>query len=247
KTWEQRQFTGSCTGFGGAPWKLRNSEGGGRFMTVLDATKNSVNNAFADMASQVDMCGIFQGAEALGVTKANGEPLGITPAAVIGTNEVAPLSMAAAFAAFSADGIYCDPVAITAIEDREGNPLPVPSANCRQPITPQLAAGVTYSLSQVWSGTASSIRRLPDGRPASGKTGTTSENEHTWFVGYTRQLSTAVWVGHPDGTYSMQGQTINGRTYYRGPYGSSIAAPAWRAFMEPASAGMEVLGFPEGS
>lgn len=244
RTWKMSDFQASCTGLGGSSWKPNNAEGGGNFMTVLDATKNSVNNAYVDMASQVDLCGVFQGAEEIGIHRADGNPIQVVPSAVLGTNEIAPLTMAASFASFSADGIYCDPIAIASVVDRDGNALAVPEAGCRQAITPQLAAGVTYGLSQVWSGTASRIQRLPDGRPASGKTGTTSENEHTWFVGYTKQLSTAVWVGHAEGMIPMQRVEINGR-YYRNVYGSSIAAPAWRAFMAPASETMRVVGFPE--
>ncbi|MCV2393179.1 penicillin-binding protein [Actinotalea sp. M2MS4P-6] len=245
QTWKLGEFdASSCgVGFANTDWKLRNSEGGAGFMTVLDATRNSVNNAFADMASQVDLCGIFQGAQDLGVHTGSGNDLTVTPANVIGTDYIAPLTMASAFAAFSADGVFCTPIAIESITDADGNDVPVPDAGCHQAITPELARAVTYALSFVWTGTAKNVPRLSDNRPASGKTGTTSENEHTWFVGFTRQMATAVWVGHPDGTYSMHQQTINGKVYWNGPYGSSIAAPAWRAFMEPASQGMEVLGF----
>ncbi len=210
-------------------------------MTVLDATRNSVNNGFADMATQLDLCGIFKGAQELGVHTGSGGDLTITPANVIGTDDIAPLTMAAAFAAFSADGTFCSPIAISSIEDRNGKSIPVPDAGCRQAISPQLARAVTYGLSFVWSGTARNVPRLPNGRPASGKTGTTSANEHTWFVGYTKQMSTAVWVGHPQGMIPMQNEKINGVTR-RNVYGSTIAAPAWRAFMAPASVGMPVSG-----
>jgi membrane peptidoglycan carboxypeptidase len=242
KTYQMSQFHGSCTGFGGKPWKLRNSEGGAGLMTVLDATRNSVNNGFADMATQLDMCGIFKGAQELGVHTGSGGDLTITPANVIGTDDIAPLTMAAAFAAFSADGTFCSPIAISSIEDRNGKSLPVPDAGCRQAISPELARAVTYGLSFVWTGTARNVKVLPNGRPASGKTGTTSANEHTWFVGYTKQMSTAVWVGHPQGMIPMQNEKINGVTR-RNVYGSTIAAPAWRAFMAPASEGMPVERF----
>lgn len=246
KTWKLNVFHGSCPEVmaAGKDWKLKNSEGGAGFMTVLDATKDSVNNAYADMASQLDMCGIFQGAQELGVFQGNGDPLQMYPSSVIGAaNDVTPLSMATAFAAFSADGMLCSPIAITAIEDTDGNPVPVPDAGCHQAITSELAAGVTYGLSQVWKGTGSKMEKLPDGRPASGKTGTTTLNEHTWFVGYTKQMSTAVWVGDPNARRSMNKQTINGKYFKNGPYGASIAGPAWSDFMIPASAGMPIVGF----
>ena len=243
KTYKFSQFNAPCTGLGTDTWKPGNAEGNGTFMTVADATKNSVNNAFVDMATQLDLCAIFQGAAELGVHTSLGEAPQVVPSNVLGTDNVAPLTMAAAFAAFSADGTFCEPIAITSVEDANGTSLEVPSANCRQAITPQLAHAMSYGMSEVWNGTAKSVPRLPDGRSASGKTGTTSENEYTWFVGYTAQLSTAVWVGHAEGFIPMQRATIGG-TYFRNVYGSSIAAPAWRAFMAPASEGMPVIGFP---
>ncbi len=240
------EFNASCTGFGGGVYKFGNAEGSGGFMSALDATKNSVNSAYIEMATNLDLCKIFSGAAELGVHKANGDPVDVLPSNVIGSAEIAPLAMAAAFASWSADGVFCEPIAITAVEDADGTALPVPSANCRQAITPELARAMNYGLSQVWNGTGKAIGRLPDGRPASGKTGTTSQNEHTWFVGYTAQMATAVWVGHSEGMIPMQRVTIGG-TYYRNVYGATLAGKAWRAFMEPASAGMPVVDFPSAS
>lgn len=242
RTYQMSEFNAPCTGLGNSQWKLRNSEGGPGFMTVLDATRNSVNNAFADMATQLDLCKIFEGAQELGVHTATGGDLTVVPSNIIGADSIAPLTMAAAFAAFSADGMFCEPIAIEKVEGPDGKELAVPDANCRQAISPELARAVTYGLSFVWDGTAKNVPRLPGGRPASGKTGTTNENEYTWFVGFTKQLSTAVWVGHPDSFTPMQDQYING-IWRKRVFGSTIAAPAWRAFMAPASEGMPVEKF----
>jgi membrane peptidoglycan carboxypeptidase len=223
------------------PWNLGNSEGGKGVMSVLDATRNSVNNAYADIAAELDLCDIMNGAAEIGVHTGAGNPPSANPANVIGTDSIAPLTMAAAFASFASGGVYCDPVAILSVVDSDGESLPVPAANCRQAIAPDIAATMNYTLSQVWSGTGRSIGAL-SGRPSAGKTGTTSENEHTWFVGYTPQISTAVWVGFPDSMTPVQNITINGRPY-RNVYGSSIAGPTWKRFMERAHAGREVAGF----
>jgi membrane peptidoglycan carboxypeptidase len=228
------------------PWRLGNSEGGKGVMSVLDATRNSVNNAYADIAAELDLCDIMNGAAEIGVHKAGGlagdGPFDPIPANVIGSQSIAPLTMAAAFASFASGGVYCDPVAILSVVDSNAEPLPVPAANCRQAIAPDIASAMNYTLSQVWSGTGRPIGALAGGRPSAGKTGTTSANEHTWFVGYTPQIATAVWVGFPDSMTPMQRITINGRSY-RNVYGSSIAGPTWRRFMERAHAGREVVGF----
>ena len=245
RTWRQNEFTVCGAPAVGGDWRLRNSEGGSGVMTVLDATRRSVNNGFADMASQLDLCDIMNGAAELGVHLPGGGsgegPYRAFPANIIGSDSIAPLTMANAFATFASGGVYCDPIAITSIRNRAGEELPIPSANCRQAIDPGIAAAMNYTLSHVWTGTGRPIGALPD-RVAAGKTGTTSENEHTWFVGYTPQLSAAVWVGFPDANRPMQRININGSTY-RNVYGSSVAGPTWRRFMVRANTFFPAAGF----
>ena len=243
----ENEFVACGARLGSKPWPLGNSEGGQGIMTVLDATRNSVNNAYADIASQLDLCNIMTGAEEIGVHLAGGiagdGPFGAIPSNVIGTDSIAPLTMAASFATFAANGTYCDPIAIISVVDSNGNQLPVPAANCRPALDPGIAAAVSFTLSHVFEGTGRGIGALSGGRVAAGKTGTTSANEDTWFVAYTPQISTAVWVGYPDEMKPMQGVTINGRPY-RNVYGSSIAGPTWKRFMERALVGHENIGFP---
>lgn len=246
RTRNENEFTACGSRLGSVPWKLGNSEGGTGVMTVQDATRRSVNNAYADMAAELDLCAIMDGAAEIGVHRAGGmagegrfDPI---PANVIGSQSVAPLTMANAFAAFASGGVYCEPIAITSITNRAGDQLPVPSANCRQAIDPGIAAAMNYALSQVWTGTGRPIGAIP-GRVAAGKTGTTSENEHTWFVGYTPQLSAAVWVGFPDNWRPMQNISINGSRPIRNVYGSTIAGPTWKRFMVRALAPLPAAGF----
>ena len=68
--------------------------------------------------------------------------------------------------------------------------------------------------------------------------------DNAWFVGFVPQLSTAVWVGHPDRNISMQNIVINGipRSIV---YGSTIAAPTWKRFMDTALTGQPNVEFPE--
>lgn len=238
RTLNTNQFT-TCGAKGpNKPYPVHNSEGGQGNMTVLDATKNSVNLAYLSMAMQLDMCNIMQGATDLGMHLAKPREdgsvtPGLNPSNVIGTDSVAPLSMAAAFASFASGGVYCTPIAILSVVDANGKSLPVPSANCEQRIEPKYANTINYALSNVWKGTASRVGAPPF--PSAGKTGTTSQNEDTWFVGYTPLLATAVWVGYKEAPTPVQRMTING-TYYRNVYGSSIAAPTWKRFMVQALA-----------
>ncbi|WP_298454837.1 transglycosylase domain-containing protein [uncultured Cellulomonas sp.] len=234
-----------CGPYTGPDYKFGNAEGDGGVMTVLNATKNSVNSGYIEMASQLDLCGIFDTAKSLGIHRPDGSDYPALPANVIGSSEVAPLTMAAAFAAFAANGTFCEPIALVSVRDADGNELPVPSANCREALEPNIAAAMNFALSHVWEGTAKGLGGI--GRPSAGKTGTTSHNEETWFVGYTPQLAAAVWVGFSEGVIPVQNIVVNGKRV-RNAYGSTIAAPTWQRFMRRAHEGLEVAEFaPAGS
>jgi membrane peptidoglycan carboxypeptidase len=234
------EFNAPCTNLGAGPYKFGNAEGPGGTMSVLDATKNSVNSGYIKMASEVNLCSVFDGAKSLGIHMPNGKDYRVLAANVIGSDPVAPLTMAAAFAAFAANGMYCEPIAITKVVDTTGVEIPVPSSNCRQALEPRIAAAMNFALSHVFEGTGKDVGALD--RPSAGKTGTTSRNEYTWFVGYTPQLATAVWVGYSEGFTPVQFTTINGK-YYKYVYGSSIAGPTWKRFMNAASEGMPIVPF----
>lgn len=238
-------------------FKFGNSEGsGGGSMTVLNGTKNSVNSAYINMASQLDLCKVMEGAASLGVVNpnpaSNGGKTTIDPypANVIGSSNVTPLSMANAFATFASSGTYCTPIAITDVTDADGNAvldsagkvITPPSANCQAGfIDPNIANGMAYALSQVWTGTAKSPGAPPF--PAAGKTGTTTFNEYTWFVGFTPARSAAVWVGHADAKIQMRKVSINGSKPYPKVFGNTIAAPIWKNFMVEARAGLDNPAF----
>ncbi len=247
RTWDLRKFTACGAPYGNQTWPLRNSEGGPGLMTVLNATKESVNNAYADMATRLDLCNIMQTAADLGVHKAGGSlagegPPDAAPSNVIGVNSIAPLTMATAYAAFAAQGVMCDPVAIIKVVDTDGKELPVPQANCRQALDPGIANAVSYTLTNVWNGTGSKLGGI--GRPAAGKTGTTSDNEYTWFVGFTPQMASAVWTGNPLAMVSANNKTIGGH-FYAHVYGATVSGPIWVNFMKRAHDGREVANFPE--
>lgn len=237
RTFSYSEWTISCAPEYRDDWELTNaaaSETGN--YTVLEATKLSINIAYASMLTEMDICDVTNLAASMGVTDAEGEALEPRPSMILGSQEVTPLKMANSYATFAAHGVYCKPIAIESIEDVDGNDLQVPSADCTQVLDAQYADQVTTTLKQVVSssGTGSSVI-LANNRPAAGKTGTTDEMDNGWFVGYTPQLSTAVWVGHSDGYYSMRYATINGR-YYSTMYGGDLAAPEWKTYMDAALA-----------
>ena len=254
RTWTLgRDFHGSCIRFGDEQWTPANSDGPGTgSMSVLKATYNSVNTAYTTMASKLDMCGVADTAKSAGFTPSMIKDEGdvhINPSMILGTQNSSPLHMAAAYATFAAGGTYCKPIAITKVLDADGQELPVPSADCRKnAVDPAIANTVTYALQQVLTQGSGRGNSLADGRPAAGKTGTANLNKHTWFIGYTPQVSTAVWIGNAESDVEMSMRTtgrpftINGtsRSYW---YGSSLAAPTWRDYMNQVLAGKPAPGF----
>ena len=224
-------------------WNPGNSEGqGGGRITVLEATYRSVNTAYAQMARQLDLCEIRDTAAALGVHRTNGNDLSFMPASILGSNEISPLTMASAFAAFAKSGTYCKPFAIFEVKNSAGEVIGGQEQECTQALDPEIANTVAQALTNTLDqGTA---RGSDIDWPAAGKTGTTNDSTETWFVGFTRQLSTAVWVGTPNrDPSSLNGQTINGERYKR-VYGGTIAAPLWQEYMTKAMEGLPKEEFP---
>jgi membrane peptidoglycan carboxypeptidase len=206
------------------------------------ATAESVNTYFLQLQNRVGLCDVVTMAKRLGITKqASGEDLDSVLSFTLGPNTLSPLAMSSAYAAFAARGTYCKPVAILSIKDRKGESLPVPQAQCKQVIRPEVADVVTYLLRGVMQpgGTGS---RLSLGRPAAGKTGTTDGKVAIWFVGYTPQLSTAVWVGNPSRNQPLQGLRIGGR-YYGFICGGCLPGPLWEMAMRGALSGRPEQGF----
>ena len=265
-------FTACGQRVGGGTYPYNNADEGvtsNASMSVWDGTADSVNGVFISMEKQLDLCKIRDLAEDIGVHlaaprdnecgdgKVRRLPTCI-PSLTLGVESISPMTMAGAYAAFAADGKFCKPTAVVQILDRNKKALKIPGPNCKQALDKEVARGVTLGLSRsLTNGTASRVGVLPDGRKASGKTGTTNSSVDTWYVGYTKQLATAVWVGdpytYPTGQTDRKGNpikartTLNGRTIAglrRGSiFGATLAGPIWKDIMIAASQGMPVENF----
>ncbi|NUN08577.1 MAG: PBP1A family penicillin-binding protein [Ignavibacteriaceae bacterium] len=149
------------------------------------------------------------------------------PSIALGTSEVVPLELAAAYSTLANDGIYVKPISILRIEDKNGILLDEFNPEFREAISPQTSAIVTNMMQDVLSyGTGAGVRRYFH-RPAAGKTGTTQDYADAWFVGFTPQLVGTVWVGFDDR-----------RVKFNGWYGQGARAamPIWAKFMAEAYA-----------
>lgn len=153
----------------------------------------------------------------------------------LGSIGVTPLEMAGAFATFASNGWHSDTTIILQVTDSKGNILLDNTPKPKQVLDPWATASLTTMLQGVLepggTGPKANI-----GRPAAGKTGTTSSERDVWFVGYVPQLATAVWVGNDN--YQSIGEGVTG---------GDFAAPVWRSFMLKALKDEPVKYFPAAS
>ncbi len=188
--------------------------------SALESTIDSINTGFIGMAKELDLCGIRKTAEAFGVHRADGGALKQGASAVLGTNEIAPLTMAAAYAGIANNGVTCTPIVIDRITGPDGAELPAPQSNCTQSVTPEVAAAMSYAMERVMtrgSGSPSYYDTDPQ-VPMIGKTGTTDENRDTWMAGASTKVATIVGVMNVSGvgedqreTYFESGQAATAR------------------------------------
>lgn len=214
------------------PWKVMNSEGSGSgSMTLERATQLSVNTVFARVAWAIGPAKVVKTANKMGIrTK-----LSAYPSIALGAQNVTPLEMASAYGTLANNGVRHDPIFITKVIDRHEQVLLETKPKGKRVVSREISGETTRILQGViTNGTA---RRAAIGRPAAGKTGTSQDHRDVWFVGYTPQLVTAVWVGH------RKEKTIyvNGRR----AFGGTVCAPIWADFMSKALKGQKELAFPK--
>ena len=157
----------------------------------------------------------------------------------LGTNTVPPIQMASAYATLAADGVATTPHIVDKVVRRDGSLVFAnDDGGARRVLDPQVARVATSVLTQVVARGTGRAAALPDGRPVAGKTGTAQNHQDAWFVGYTPQLATAVWMGDVEGEKPML--NIGGINVTGGSYPARI----WQRFMATAHEGLPVAGFP---
>jgi membrane peptidoglycan carboxypeptidase len=211
-----------------------------------EALKKSINTYFLQLESQVGLCPIVNMASKLGLVRADGKPMQQIASLTLGTNEVSPLNVAAAYAAFANRGVYCTPVAVQKVTTNTGKNLPVPKSICSQAMSQNTADTINTMLKGVVDDGTGAAANLDDGRDTAGKTGTTDDRWAAWFAGYTPNMAAAVWMGDPvrdpKHPHKMENITIGGH-YYDKVYGADGPAPIWKDAVAAALVGKPVLSF----
>lgn len=210
--WEPRNFSGKFYG----PTTLRNG---------LIHSRNIVT---IKLLQEIGVHPVIQLARDMGIQS----PLAGNLSLALGSSDLSILELTSAYTVFANQGKRVKPKFITRIVDRHGNIL---EENHTTPVTvldKATAYQVTHLLKGVIEeGTGKSVRKLRV--PAAGKTGTTDQNMDAWFIGYTPEIVTGVWVGYDQKISLGTGET-----------GGRAAAPIWLNFMEKAQGLYPSADFP---
>jgi penicillin-binding protein 1A len=207
---------------GGGTWTVNNDEPGGGTMSLETATWDSINVVYAQLDLDVGPENVTETAHSMGIEA----PLQSVPAEAIGglAYGVTPLEQADGYATLANGGVHHDPTAISKVEFPDGKVDEIESEEGERVLTTGQAYDVTNVLKGVISqpgATGNGYTNLPYCTEVAGKTGTSEEESDAWFVGYTPEFSTAVWVGHPQSRESTG-------------FGGPTAGPIWRDYMEAA-------------
>ncbi|MDR2323489.1 MAG: PASTA domain-containing protein, partial [Microbacterium sp.] len=181
--------------------------------TPMDFTAASLNSGFLAMAAKLDVCDINDLASRMGVHYGNGHAVndrqpdangqyGPAPFDVLGSKNIAPLDMAAVYAAIANNGTRCDPHAIEKITGPDGADIPLTPTTCTQVLKPEIAAGAAYALQGVMKGGTGSQANPYDGTPLIGKTGS-HNNSQTMLMASSTTSTTGVWVGQANGDVNI--------------------------------------------
>jgi len=223
--------------WGDKKWKPKNFEG--KFSgptTFRNALTHSVNIVTVKIAQEVGVDYIKDYAKKLGVSS----PLHSDLSIALGSSSLSLFELTKAYAVFANQGNLFTPIFIKKILDRDGNLLeenlslfyPKESSMEEQVITPQTAFLITYLLKGVVQhGTGWRARSL--GRPVAGKTGTTDQFMDAWFIGYTPELMTGIWVGFDEERSLGENET-----------GARAASPIWVTFMSKILKDKPIKDFP---
>ena len=250
RSFNSKSFPGPC-GQKKGEWRVHNDhQVPAGPMSLSKATGESVNTAFAQLTADLGACKVRDAYKLMGVTSTAHGDINADPSAIVlGADSSTPMMMANAFATIAADGKYCAPRPIVGIKSADGKPMKVNFPACKQVLSVDQARGVEKIFTAPFAsdGTAATAK-LNDGREAFGKTGTVDDSKHTWFVGATRQLSTAIWVGRAGrDAQPIRNVTIGGKGISGFLYGGDIAAPAWKTMMDSFSQGMPKQALPDPS
>ncbi len=217
-----------------SPWETRDDEAvdiggyhptnfGGKYygtLTLADALAHSVNTITVNLAQEIGVPKVVAAAKRLGITS----PLEANASLALGTNEVTPMELTAAYAAFANGGYRVSPYLVTQVDIGSRivyqRHVPPPPRVIDEAVDRDMTA-MLYKVVINGTGGYASLH----GREAAGKTGTTQDSHDAWFVGFTTDYVAAAWVGNDDSSPT------------RGVTGGTLPSYIWRDAMLAAEQG----------
>ncbi|MDX3851040.1 transglycosylase domain-containing protein [Streptomyces sp. AK02-01A] len=242
-------YPASIPACGGKPWvnvdgdraENENESEVGPY-SLKEAMAKSVNTYFVQMIDQIGLCPVTETISKLGIVQGDGKKLPESPSALtLGSQGISPLRMANAYATFANRGTYCTPIAIASIKTAAGDDLKVPQSSCTRAMTEKTADTINTLLKGVVDSGTGEPAGLTS-RDNAGKTGTTDQRKNAWFVGYTPNMSGAVWVGSPSQQVEMEDITIGGE-YHPLVFGGEVPGPIWKDAVSGALDGKQAPNF----
>ena len=207
---------------------------------LVEATRRSINTAYYELGLEVGPAKVAELAHRAGIPAA--VPLagkdGVTNGSIsLGGYEVHVIDQAVGFATFANKGVPVRPFMVKRVSQRDEVLYSAEVKAGPAAFSEGVAADATFAMRQVIQRGTGRSARLEGGREAAGKTGTSSDNRDAWFVGYTPELSTAVWLGYGDPrTIRIDGVEVTG-----GGFSTLI----WKAFTDAALAGQPQTELPD--
>jgi penicillin-binding protein 1A len=224
------------------PYEPGNYEGSkGSNGPISQATMKSLNCAFVRLGLALDedpfksMDDVAAMARKLGIPIPEDGKYG--PSISLGAKEATPLQMASVYSTFANDGVRHEPYFVERVLDRNNDVVLTGKDEGKRVLDANVARTVTSVLRKVVDGGTGTKARQRD-RVVAGKTGTSQEWRDAWFVGYTRELTTAVWMGNPHKQDPMK--NVGGIRVTGGSYPASV----WGAYMAEAMKGVPASSFP---
>ena len=207
-------------------------KGEGGVASLVRQTAGSVNCAFLRLGQVVGIDKVIEQAKKMGVTV----PLANVVSFPLGVNSIPPIEMAGAYASIANDGLFNKPYFVDKITDAAGNVIYEHEAKPVRVMSSQSARQEIVALQAVVTGGTGTRAQLAE-RPVAGKTGTTDKHGDAWFIGFTPQLATAVWMGSPESVVPMN--SVGGINVF----GGTFPALVWHNFMVEATAFVPVEQF----
>ena len=204
---------------------------------LREATVKSVNTAYALLIDRLGTRPVAELAAELGVSAIQpDEEYGISLA--LGAYEVSPLDMAAGYSVLANRGVRQEVTPVVRVFDDEGR---IVEDNTNRPGRQVLHEAVADTVTDVLTGVVAggTGRNADIGRPVAGKTGTAEDFRAAWFVGYTPQLATSVWMGYSDSPRPLLGIKGVGSVS-----GGTLPAGTWADYMSVALEGQPAVPFP---